>query len=63
MDWGDIIWDRGDNFSTFIDRGSHRGISYRDTWTGCTEIHIFFKTDTFLCQVLFLTVIPNFCLI
>ena len=27
---GGIIWDRGGNFSKFIDRENHRG-----TWTGC----------------------------
>ena len=35
--WEDIIWDWGDNFSKFIDRGSHRGTSHRGTWTGCTR--------------------------
>ena len=31
----DIIWDREDNFSQFIDRESHRGASHQGTWTGC----------------------------
>ena len=31
---GGIIWDQGDSFSKFIDRGSQRGSSRRDTWTG-----------------------------
>ena len=31
----DIIWDREDNFSQFIDLGSHRGASHQGTWTGC----------------------------
>ena len=38
IDWGGIICDRGDNFSKFIDRGSHRGASHRVTWTGCNSV-------------------------
>ena len=30
-----MILDRGRTFSKIIDRGSHRGASYRGTWTGC----------------------------
>ena len=37
IDWGGIIWDRGGNFSKFIDRGSHRGASHRRTCTGCSD--------------------------
>ena len=32
---GGIIWDRGGNFSTFIERGSYRDAFHRSTWTGC----------------------------
>ena len=35
IDRGGIIWDRGANFSKYIDRGSHRGASQRGTWKGC----------------------------
>ena len=31
---GRQIWDRGDNFSKFVDRGNHLGASHRGTWTG-----------------------------
>ena len=30
-----MIWDGGGNFSKFAERGSHRGASYRGTWTRC----------------------------
>ena len=29
IDQGGIIWDCGENFSKFIDRGSHQGASYQ----------------------------------
>ena len=35
--WGGIIWDRGGNFSKFIDPGSHWGAFHRGTWTGCVN--------------------------
>ena len=34
-DRGDINWDRGANFSKFIDRGSHWSASHWGTWTRC----------------------------
>ena len=34
---GGIIWDRGGNFSKFIDLGRHQGTSYQGTWTVCIE--------------------------
>ena len=37
IDWEGIIWDRGESFSKYIDRGSHRGASHRGTWTGCRK--------------------------
>ena len=35
IDRGGIIWDRGGNFSKFINRESHWGASCWSTWTGC----------------------------
>ena len=32
---GGIIWDWEGNISKIIHRGSHRGASHQDTWTGC----------------------------
>ena len=37
IDQGGIIWNRGGNFSKFINRGSHRGTSHRGPWTGFPE--------------------------
>ena len=34
----DIIWNRGGNFSKFIDWGRHWGTSHRGTWTVCEKI-------------------------
>ena len=45
---GDIIWELGDNFSKFIDRGSHRGASHWGTWTGCIKGSLFYLVIYYL---------------
>ena len=32
------MWDRGGNFSKFVDRGSHLGAFHWGTWRGCLEM-------------------------
>ena len=36
--WGGIIWDRGGNFSKFVNQGSHQGALHWGTWVGCLEM-------------------------